>query len=110
MKPLTIAGFLAAGLGLAYVAHSAMQPPGQKAGKGATVRVPINSLSIVTSGGYAPVQGFQSTDVASVTIASSDADTLYGSVRALANAQGAINVPASLASVQVALPRDAVLA
>jgi hypothetical protein len=111
MKPLTVAGIVLGGLGLAFVVHKATQSAGDKAAKGSTVKVPMTSLSLVTSGGFSPIPGVQANDVATVLVTSSDADNLYGTVQSVANPSGSIGVPARLAgAVSVALPRNAVLA
>jgi len=111
MKNLTLAGIVLGGLGLAYVVHKATQSPGSAAQKGTVVKVPMTSLSLVTSGGFSPVPGVQANDVATVLVTSSDEDNLYGTVQSVSNPSGSIGVPARLAgAVRVALPRSAVLA
>jgi len=111
MKNLTLAGIVLGSLGLAYVVHKATQSPGSAANKGATVRVPMTSLSIANLGGFTNVPGSQPNDVATVLVTSSDEDNLYGTVQSVSNPSGSIGVPARLAgAVRVALPRSAVLA
>jgi len=111
MKPLAVAGLVLGGLGLAFVVHKATQSPGSAANKGSTVRVPMTSLSLVTSGGFSPVPGSQPGDVATVLVTSSDADNLFGTVQSVSNQAGSIGVPVRLAgAVSVGMPRDAVVA
>jgi hypothetical protein len=111
MKPLTIAGIVLGGLGLAYAVHAATQSPGDKAQKGVTVRVPMTSLSLVSAGSFGPIPGAQPGDIATVLVTSSDQDNVYGTVQSIANQAGSLAIPARLAgATSVAMPRAAVLA
>jgi hypothetical protein len=111
MKPLAIAGIVTAGLGLAYVVHAATQSAGEKAKKGDVVRVAMPNLLLVTPAGTVSVPGARAADVASLLVTSSDADRLYGTLRAVANANSSVGVPVELSAPgAIAVRRKDVLA
>jgi hypothetical protein len=107
MKTFTIAGLVAAGLGLAYVVHAATRSPG----KGDTVRASLTGLRLVASGG--PIPGAQLLDVATVLVTSSDdKGNLYGTILSIANPSGTVTIPASLVTAgagSVMVRREAVI-